>query len=43
MANYVVLFLLNDQFFLQTSIATEIFGGQVSQLSNFVTYCHVLF
>jgi len=43
MANYILLILLNDQLFLETSIATEIFGGQVSRLSNFVTYCHVLF
>ena len=40
---HVVLFLLNDQLYLETSIATEIFGGQVSLLSNFLTYCHVLF
>jgi len=28
MENYVVLFLLNDQLLLETSIATEIFAGQ---------------
>ena len=43
MANYVVLFLLNYQHFLETSIATEISFGQVTRLSNFVIYCHVLF
>jgi len=43
MANYVVLFLLNDQLFLETSAATEMFGGQVSLLSNYATYCHVLY
>jgi len=43
MENYVVLFLLNHLLFLVTSIATEIFFEQVSRLSNFVTYCHVLF
>ena len=43
MANCVVLFLLNDQLYPETSTATEIIGGQVSRLSNFLTYCHVLF
>jgi len=43
MASYVVLFLLNDQLFLETSAATEMFGGQVSRLSNYVTYCHELY
>ena len=43
MAMHVVLFLLNDQLYLETSTATEIVGGQVSLLSNFLTYCHVLF
>jgi len=43
MANYVVLFLLNDQLFVEASIATEIFAWQFSRLSNFVTYCHLLY
>ena len=43
MTNCVVLFLLNDQLYLETNTATEIFGGQVSRLSNLLTYCHVLF
>jgi hypothetical protein len=43
MANYVVLFLLNDLLFLETSIATEIYTVQIPRLPNFVTYCHVLF
>jgi hypothetical protein len=43
MTNYVMLFLLIDQLFGETNIATGILSGQVTRRSNFVTYCHVLF